>query len=666
MAGGKVEYSAIFAIGAKMQASFGSTFGKAAARIQSLGAAALKFAKFMGGVALAIGAAGAALGAFGAVNIFGKIFSGAEAAAKDALDRVQQLTAVLGSHPELQKRGEAAIKGQVVAIQSLAAELGKVGVIHSDHYESAAKTLALLGTSPKVIGDMLPVLGDVLVATKGVRATQQDMEKLATGLNKAIGSGQVKALQEVGIFMDKNQKKTFESLNREQRRVYLLDQLAQKYQGVNEAAASTDLGKIQRMDNMIAAMSESIGLKMIPAQAKMAEFWQSVMPALMPIVETGIQGITAAVSGLADFATTTLVPAFESFHKVMISPEMMTAIKSLQTAFNDLVTAVGPPVMALFEALGVKGGNFGEVIGKVIVREIEGLTNSIRMFIKIGQNLSNLWGEISGAAVGAWSAISGAWSGAGGFFSSTWNSISAGAGAAWSAIQSGATTAASNLQSNWEHVKTGASSAWASISSSVSTAGTAITTTFSSAYSTIQSGWQTVMSMFAGIPAQISSALAGVTEAIKAPFMAAIQVIQDAWSKLIGSITSAAMEIGKTAQNLASKATFGLIKPAQNAAGGIITKPTLSWVGEKGPEAIVPLSGDRNRSEGLMGAAASALGMGGRGGGEVMNFSPNITINGGADSNVIASLDERLRALSRDFMSDWQRAHAQERRTAFG
>jgi len=51
----------------------------------------------------------------------------------------------------------------------------------------------------------------------------------------------------------------------------------------------------------------------------------------------------------------------------------------------------------------------------------------------------------------------------------------------------------------------------------------------------------------------------------------------------------------------------------QGASGGIVTRPTLSWIGEDGPEAVVPL----NRTPG-----SSPLPMGGGGGNVTINVYP--------------------------------------------
>jgi hypothetical protein len=68
------------------------------------------------------------------------------------------------------------------------------------------------------------------------------------------------------------------------------------------------------------------------------------------------------------------------------------------------------------------------------------------------------------------------------------------------------------------------------------------------------------------------------------------------------------------------------------AAGGIVSKKILSWLGESGPEAVVPLSGSKGR-DALSGMGSS---------GHTFNFSPSISVSGVATSEVVAELSETL------------------------
>ena len=101
-----------------------------------------------------------------------------------------------------------------------------------------------------------------------------------------------------------------------------------------------------------------------------------------------------------------------------------------------------------------------------------------------------------------------------------------------------------------------------------------------------------------------------------------------------------------------------------HAMGGIVRRPMLSMVGERGPEAIIPLSGGR-RAQGLLDYATRAI-MGGSGATDMhVSFAPVITIYGNATESEQRAMDSRLRDLTRDFIAQFKAAQAQERRLSY-
>jgi hypothetical protein len=91
------------------------------------------------------------------------------------------------------------------------------------------------------------------------------------------------------------------------------------------------------------------------------------------------------------------------------------------------------------------------------------------------------------------------------------------------------------------------------------------------------------------------------------------------------------------------------------ARGGFVNRPTLGMLGEAGEEVVVPLSGDRNRSWGLLGAAMGRLGVRGAGGGHVIHFGGfNINVSGATESNageLATSIGEMAMEYIRDQIS---------------
>lgn len=88
-----------------------------------------------------------------------------------------------------------------------------------------------------------------------------------------------------------------------------------------------------------------------------------------------------------------------------------------------------------------------------------------------------------------------------------------------------------------------------------------------------------------------------------------------------------------------------LLKALQH--GGVVTKPTLAAIGEKGPEAVIP------------------LGRKGGGGDTAVHFNPIIHINGNASQADQEAMDTKLRDLARDFVAQFKRAQSHERRLSY-
>jgi hypothetical protein len=123
------------------------------------------------------------------------------------------------------------------------------------------------------------------------------------------------------------------------------------------------------------------------------------------------------------------------------------------------------------------------------------------------------------------------------------------------------------------------------------------------------------------------------------------------------------------------------------AGGGIIDKPTLAMMGEKGPEAVVPLarSAPIHLPSWLVGGYTGSLSWGGGGKlglgslinpytggstlgralGAVMHFAPEVHIHGDATRENLDIMDSKLRSMAADFIERFKEAQHQERRLSY-
>ncbi|MET0578771.1 MAG: hypothetical protein ABW122_08935 [Ilumatobacteraceae bacterium] len=94
---------------------------------------------------------------------------------------------------------------------------------------------------------------------------------------------------------------------------------------------------------------------------------------------------------------------------------------------------------------------------------------------------------------------------------------------------------------------------------------------------------------FSGLSAAVSGAWNAVKSAITGPIEAAVSAVQTAVGKIKSAVTSAIDAVKNIPGAGVVGNAIGFI--TGHEAGGIVTSPTLSWLGEKHkPEAVIPLT----------------------------------------------------------------------------
>lgn len=141
--------------------------------------------------------------------------------------------------------------------------------------------------------------------------------------------------------------------------------------------------------------------------------------------------------------------------------------------------------------------------------------------------------------------------------------------------------------------------------------------------------WDTVVEFVTGLPGKISSAARGMWDGIKEAFRGAINWIIHAWNDLEFKIPGFHQSIFGHEVGF-DGFTLGVPDITPLAAGGIVTSPTFALIGERGPEAVIPLS------------------RGGLGGG--FTWNGDLIVNGTDDPQTTAAAvrDEVLRLMRRN------------------
>jgi hypothetical protein len=143
---------------------------------------------------------------------------------------------------------------------------------------------------------------------------------------------------------------------------------------------------------------------------------------------------------------------------------------------------------------------------------------------------------------------------------------------------------------------------------------------FGSIVGAVQTLRQQVMDIFGLIYSGIRATMGFIADVITAPFKAAFRAVAGLWNNTIGKLSFTIpswVPLG-----LGGKG-FDVPDIPMLGNGGIVTGPTIAMIGEKGPEAIIPL----NR--------AGGMGMGGN--------TITVNVNGGDPNQVVAALQRWVR-----------------------
>lgn len=147
--------------------------------------------------------------------------------------------------------------GNVSDITGIASDIQGRGIVGADELVMGATTLMRAG-NVKQAEQFQSTLADMMVATKGFNATGADAEQSAEAINKAL-NGQIKGLQQYGVYLDTDAKKRFQNMSVAERSVFIQDQLSKSIGGLNETFGKSSLGIRKQFRNAFGDIEENIG-----------------------------------------------------------------------------------------------------------------------------------------------------------------------------------------------------------------------------------------------------------------------------------------------------------------------------------------------------------------------------------------------------------------------
>jgi hypothetical protein len=676
-------YQAIFEIGAKLQASFRGVMQQAAARLKGLQKVALAFSK-----SLALIGVGTGLGLVAtAVAAISKLFEGATEQAIEANHRQRELFTALMKNRAVQAKGIEYGNLQLHLINKQADALGKVGVVSRDMYEDAATTLAEIGVPTGQIIDALAPMGDLLADLKGVKATQEDMVELANAMGRAINTGQMRPMRRFIKDLTSADQEQFKAMKTRQEQWDFLIRRMQFAAGANVREGRTEEGRIRMMQNHLQEVREEIGNKLLPIQAKLADMWNAILTQVEQFMNAwaagggakALEDLWQAVKDLGTELGITM-PKGESLGK-MFADMAINQVRLLTQDIRDLIKGIDDFIVGIKVLAVAIDTYFIDPINRVkeeynkffdtLKKTPFGFANPmVRMMPRFAPSAHV-------AAPGT----------------KQYLQARAGLPVTGEAPEQAQLTAAARQKIVEER---------ADIVKELQTPEMQklVAATLSTEAGTVEDQKNVLEAFVNRMAAQKAAgtykgAAAGITGGFYGPYnrgetqrvmeagisAARLQQTQD----IISDIAAGRSALGgRTDQGMINEIQgakkkigedyYGFMTPSDYLteaykqthgmqAGGIVRGLTSAVLGERGPEAVIPLSGGGRRAASLLGYANRMMGFGG--GGHTVHFAPNITINGNASEDEQRAMDSRLRDLARDFINQFSRAQRHERRLSF-
>ena len=420
-------------------------------------------------------------------------------------------------------------KGQ---IDSLAESLALKTKYDVDATKAAAGTLAQFGLSGQQLTKLIPLTQDF------ASATGKDLGDASTLLGRAM-QGNVKALKAVGIQYKPTHDAAKDFAN-------ITDLLSKKVGGFAAKEGQTAAGTAAILANQFGEVKKQVGSYLVPALTKLGQYViTNVIPAIQKLVTWFQAYLWPIIQRVATWVMTKGVPAFR--HLVdMFMKNVWPAIQNVATlvmtkgipAFGNLVDMfmknVWPAIQNVARIVADNLQPAVEALGDFWTNTlVPGFKDMLPILVKVGR----IFGIVGGVILVVASWIIGKLAPA--FFN----------------ILGGAIRF-----------------------------GVALFGKMTDAITWVIDVMGGLISFFQSAPGKISGALSGMWNGLVSGFKSAINTIIGWWNGLHFSVPR--IDIGPIH---AGGGTIDFPNVPYLAKGGIVSHPTLAMIGERGPEAVVPL-----------------------------------------------------------------------------
>jgi hypothetical protein len=329
-------YETQFLLGAFVQSSMGKAFGQVNKNVKGVELQASKSSQAierMGHTLEHVAEVTAAYMGIHAITDFAKESS---AAAQNQIANETKLSVVM-------KQRMKASSEQVESVARLTESQEKLGIIDHTTQLAGAQMLGTFLHQKTALATLVPAMNNLLAQQDGVNATQESAVNIGKMMGKVF-EGQTGALKKAGISFSKAEEQVFKFGNEQQKAAMLAKVITENVGLMNAKLAQTDPGKLKQENNMLEAIKEQIGKKIIPIQTKFAELFLKAVPyieKMLPILDEipkALQFIYPIASGILGIITG--IFGFIAKHWPAIRPIILgvgTAILFVKTATAALV-----------------------------------------------------------------------------------------------------------------------------------------------------------------------------------------------------------------------------------------------------------------------------------------------------------------------------------------
>ena len=247
---------------------------------------------------------------------------------------------------------------QINSIKELAKVEQQRGVYGDEMILQGAQELATYVSQKEALDKLIPAMGHLLAQQRGVNASFQDMQSVATMMGKVIG-GQLGGLSRLGYIFSEDEKQMLKTGTEMERASVLAKIITDNVSEMNYALRGTEAGGIIAATNAMSDFKEEIGATLQPLTILFSQI-------KLNIIKNFKEPLLEAINSFLDYLPTLI-------HGLLNIATVMVAIGTVWLGVWAVMNAPLIGIMTLIIMLGklifdFTGGfaSAGEIIGGIV------------------------------------------------------------------------------------------------------------------------------------------------------------------------------------------------------------------------------------------------------------------------------------------------------------